>query len=107
MSTNANQILERIKGVRQFQPSTIRNSIAMWFLQLVSFFGAMGCIIGSIAILAISISKSTNLSADESILTCMLLSFALLLLLILKLTKMVRRRNAYILELNEVLDEES
>nr|WP_294861587.1 hypothetical protein [uncultured Fluviicola sp.] len=106
MSTNANQILERIKGVRQFQPSAIRNSIAMWFLQLLSFFGAIGCIIASIAILAISVSENTNLSEDELMLTCMLLSFALLLLLILKLTKMVRRRNAYILEMNEVLDGE-
>ncbi len=104
--SNANQILERIKVIRQFQPSAIRNSIGMFFLQLISFLGAIGCIISSIFLLGTRILKNDSVPEKEIILICMLLSLTLLLLLILKLTKMVRRRNGYILELNEVLDEE-
>lgn len=104
--SNANQILDRIKVIRQFQPSAIRNSIGMFFLQLISFLGAIGCIISSIALLAVPIWEGKTVPENQITLACMLLSLTLLLLLVLKLTKMVRRRNAYILELNEVLDDE-
>jgi len=104
--SNANHLLERIKGIRQFQPSAIRNSIVMWLLQLLSFLGLIGCIGGGIAVLVNSVEKRNGMSADDSMLLCLLLSLALMLMLILKLAKMVRRRNAYILELNEVLDGE-
>lgn len=96
-------LLERIRGIRQFQPSVIRNSIVMWFLQLISLLGFIGCIAGGITVVSDSVK---NPKATDSMLIGLLLSVALLLLLVMRLAKMVRRRNAYILELNEVLDEE-
>ncbi|MNE33979.1 hypothetical protein D3C87_30530 [compost metagenome] len=119
--SNANQILERIKGIRKFQPSVIRNSLTMALIQLVSLVGAVGLI-------ALSIFKLTNSGPPKDplgkdlealarfnmdvaeqahlIIAYLLLFGAILLLLIWRLTRMVRHRNAYILELNELLDGE-
>lgn len=95
--TNANQILERIKGVRQFQPSVIRNSMLMSIIQLLSFAGCFALI--ALGVYEYFLGGSKPLAG-------MHLISALLLLLIWKLTKMVLSRNAYIMELNEVLDGE-
>lgn len=124
MSTNANQILERIKWLRQFQPSVIRNSILMAALQLASLIGSFTLMAVSIYIYAspenLDSRRKTEIerliqqfrdilhvkSEDSTDQAYLLLVIALLLLLVWKLTKMVRRRNDYIFELNEVLDEE-
>jgi hypothetical protein len=95
--TNANQILERIKGVRQFQPSVIRNSMLMSIIQLLSFAGCF-------ALMTLGVYE--YFLGGSKALAGMHLIAALLLLLIWKLTKMVLSRNAYIIEMNEALDGE-
>ncbi len=119
--SNANQILERIKGIRRFQPSVIRNSLMMISIQLVSLVGAVGLI--SLSIVKLTTSKPPKDSvvrdlealsrfnmevAEEAhlIIAYLLLFGALLLLVIWRLTRMVRHRNAYILEMNDALDGE-
>ncbi|MDR0803021.1 hypothetical protein [Fluviicola sp.] len=114
------QILEQIKGIRRFQPSAIRNSLVMLLLQLLSFLGTIGLmalsifyftkepeplsgIMSDIDSLA-KIEVESVLKSTEIIIAYMFLCGALLLLLVVKLTKMVRRRNVYILELNKILD---
>jgi hypothetical protein len=119
--SNANQILERIKGVRQFQPSVIRNSLLVAIVQIVS-------LVGAVLLIALSIFKITliypikpsmmsdidaltrfnlRITEESNLLIAYYLLFgAVLLLLIWRLTKMVINRNAYIMELNEVLDGE-
>ncbi|WP_300665791.1 hypothetical protein [Fluviicola sp.] len=119
--SNANQILERIKGIRRFQPSVIRNSLMMAMIQLVSLVGAVGLIALSIVKLTSSEPPKDHVIRDlealsrfnmdvakeaHLIIAYLLLFGAILLLLIWRLTRMVRHRNAYILELNEVLDGE-
>jgi hypothetical protein len=124
MSTNADQTIERAKWLRQFQPSIIRNSILMAAIQLTSLVGAFTLIGTSIYIYASSgnldARKRTQVdqyiqdfkgvlhlrSEDSRDQAYLLLIIALLLLLVWKLTRMVRMRNAYILELDEVLDGE-
>ncbi len=121
--SNSDQILERIKGIRQFQPSVIRNSLMMIGIQLVSLMGAVGLI--SLSIVQLTTTKPPKegvmkdlealsrfnmevAKAEEAhlIIAYLLLFGAILLLVIWRLTRMVRHRNAYILELNDALDGE-
>lgn len=121
--SNSDQILERIKGIRQFQPSVIRNSLMMMGIQLVSLMGAVGLISLSIVQLttteppkdgvmkdleALSRFNMEVAKAEEAhlIIAYLLLFGAILLLVIWRLTRMVRHRNAYILEMNDALDGE-
>lgn len=119
--SNANQILERVKGIRRFQPSVIRNSLMMIGIQLVSLVGAVGLISLSIVKLTTSeppkngvirdleaFSRFNMEVAEEAhlIIAYLLLFGAILLLVIWRLTRMVRHRNAYIMELNDALDGE-
>jgi len=116
-----NQILGRIQGIRQLQPSAIRNSILMAIIQLASFIGAF-VLIGLSVLQFVNASRpipkkffsintmlNTHLSMSketEYAVAYMLLFASLLLLLIWKLTRMVRRRNAYILSINWAMDDE-
>lgn len=121
--SNSDQILERIKGIRQFQPSVIRNSLMMIGIQLVSLMGAVGLI--SLSIVQLTTTKPPKegvmkdlealsrfnmevAKAEEAhlIIAYLLLFGAILLLVIWRLTRMVRHRNAYILEMNDALDGE-
>lgn len=95
--SNADQTLERIKGIRQFQPSVIRNSMLMSVIQLFSFGGCFIMVV--LGVYEHFLGKSSKLAG-------MYLISGLLLLLIWKLTKMVLSRNAYIIEINEALDGE-
>lgn len=120
--TNAIHILERIKWLRQFQPSAVRNSLLMLIIQIVSLVGAVSLMGLSIFKLTVTYPVESDFMRDVDALTRFnlelnetqnlliayyLLFGSVLLLFIWVLARMVIRRNAYILELNDVLDEES
>lgn len=123
MSLTNNQI-DKLSFIRNYQPSAIRSSILMAFLQASSFLGSFILMGMSIYIYAsagrnevrtsdkldhsISHMKHELLLRNENTTeqAYLLLIIALLLLLIWKLTTMVRRRNAYILMVDELLEDE-
>lgn len=119
MSLN-NQQIDKLQFLRNYQPSAIRSSILMAIIQAISFVGSFILMGLSIYVYASAgktkdqIDKSINymkhqlhLQSENSIEQAYLLMvIGVLLLLIWKLTTMVRNRNAYILLVNDLLDEE-
>lgn len=94
MKKEPQQIIDGLKTIRPFQPSLIRNSLAMYLTQIVSFAGA-------ISMIGCSIYTYIQCCPQQAYL---MLVIALLLLVIWKLTYMVRTRNNYIHEVNHVVD---
>lgn len=100
MKPTETQIVERLKVVRSFQPGVRGNSFLMAIFQFFSFVG--GLILFVVSILNFFKDSSTcNLSEGY-----LMMLLAVALMLIWKLTRMVRRRNAYILQVKKAMDNE-
>lgn len=101
MKKDPQEIIKTLKEIRYFQPSVIRNSILMILMQLLSFTGALVMIAYSV----VTYYGSKN-EVDLIHQSYLMLMIAFLLLVIWKLTRMVRNRNMYITEVNNVVDSE-
>jgi hypothetical protein len=115
------QIADRIKTLVPHRPNAIGNSIVMAILQFASYIlGWSGIILSSVILYRLSYTKEEvyilknnlplrilphhfyfNQTAGICSLAC-----GVLLLLVWRLTKMVRRRNAFILEVALTTEEE-
>lgn len=100
MKKEPQQIIERLQTIRSFQPSVIANSFLMTLMQFLSFTGALVVITYSVVIYYKGNDEKHSMHQSY-----LMLIIAILLLVIWKLTRMVRNRNGYILEINDVMDE--
>lgn len=111
MEDTHTKIVERLKEIRLFQPSTITNSVLMAITQFLSFIGASVLIIYSIILyFGRQSNQQINSCIIEDRLThqaYLMLVIAFLLLVIWKLTCMVRNRNRHILDINDIIDNDA
>ncbi len=100
MKKEPQEIIGILKEIRYLQPDTTANSILMILMQLLSFIGALVMIAYSVVIY-----YGSNNEKDLIHQSYLMLIIAFLLLMIWKLTRMVRNRNNYINEINNVVDD--
>lgn len=103
MKPTDNQIVRRLKVVRSFQPGARGSSFIMTIVQFLSFIG--GLILFGVSGIRFLTKKEEYTSCNcEKTEAYLILVIAIILMLVWKLTRMVRRRNAYILLVKKAMD---
>lgn len=108
------EIVHRMKQLEKQRPSVYTSSIVIGLLQLLSFLSGIGLLIYSAVLLANSPSTEllNNISASlfkeiewtniQLAMVCLI--SGILLLIINVLTRMINRRNAFLMDFIDILD---